>query len=461
MDSSRRKFLRRSAALSAGGLVGNLSWLSTEFAHAQSALPGYKALVCVFLYGGNDANNTIVPITNYANYAAVRSAASNVALTQAQLLPITPVSAPNAGQTFGMHPDLVEIQPLYAQGKLAVICNAGMLVAPLTKAQYQSGGSRPLNLFSHSDQQNQWQGLIPGVAQRTGWGGRISDKLATANPGSQVPLMVSVSGASVFNFGVSTGPFVIPSSGGVALSGTGTDATSVARIGGVQQLLTTSGTNQIVSAAAGILQGALSAASAANPVLTAPLSTTISTAFTVGGAQLNTGIAQQLKQVARLIEARVALGVTRQFFFVSLGGFDNHSNLLTGQSNNFNQLSPALSAFYNWTVAAGISNNVTTFTMSDFSRTFKGNGNAGTDHAWGAHHMVIGGSVKGGDFYGTFQNLTLAGPDDVGSNGLWLPTTSMDQIGATLASWFGVAAVDLPYVFPNLPRFATPNLGFV
>jgi uncharacterized protein (DUF1501 family) len=401
----------------------------------------------------------IVPITNYAAYSTVRSAASNVALTQAQLLPITPVSAPNAGQTFGMHPDLVEIQPLYAQGKLAVICNAGMLVGPLTKAQYQTGGSRPLNLFSHSDQQNQWQGLIPGASQRTGWGGRISDKVV--NPGSQVPLMVSVSGASVFNFGVTTGPFVIPSAGGVSLNGTGADATSMARIGGVQQLLTTSGTNQIVSAAAGVLQGALTAANVANPVLTAALSPTITTAFTVGGALLNTGIANQLKQVARLIEARNAIGVTRQFFFVSLGGFDNHSQLLNGQSTLFNQLSPALSAFYNYSVAAGIDSSVTTFTMSDFSRTFRGNGNAGTDHAWGAHHLVIGGAVKGGDFYGTFNNLALGGPDDVGSSGVWLPTTSVDQVGATLASWFGVSAVDLPYVFPNLPRFAPQNLGFV
>jgi uncharacterized protein (DUF1501 family) len=461
MDSSRRKFLRRSAALTSAGLVSNLSWLSAELANAQSALPGYKALVCVFLYGGNDSNNTIVPITNYASYSAVRTVASNINIPQASLLPITPTSGPNAGQQFGMHPDLVEIQPLFAQKKLAVICNSGTLVAPLTKAQYQAGLNRPPNLFSHSDQQNQWQGMIPGASQRTGWGGRASDKMATANPGAQVPLMVSVSGASVFNFGVTSGPFVIPSAGGVSLSGTGVDTTSLARIGGVQQLLTTSGTNQVVSAAAGVLQGSLNTASVANPVLTAALSPTITTAFTVGGALLNTGIANQLKQVARLIEARATLGLTRQFFFVSIGGFDHHSDLIAGQSNLFNQLSPALSAFYNYTVAAGVDSSVTTFTMSDFSRTFIGNGTFGTDHAWGSHHMVIGGAVKGGTFYGTFPDLTVKGPDDSGSNGAWLPTTSVDQVGATLASWFGLAGVDLPYVFPNLSRFATSNLGFV
>jgi uncharacterized protein (DUF1501 family) len=191
------------------------------------------------------------------------------------------------------------------------------------------------------------------------------------------------------------------------------------------------------------------------------LSPTITAAFTVGGAVLNTSIANQLKQVARLIEANAALGVKRQFFFVSLGGFDHHSNLLTGQSTLFNQLSPALAAFYNYTVGAGVASNVTTFTMSDFSRTFIGNGNLGTDHAWGAHHLVIGGAVKGGDFYGTFPDLTVKGLDDSGSNGAWLPTISVDQIGATLASWFGVAGVDLPYVFPNITRFATQNLGFV
>jgi uncharacterized protein (DUF1501 family) len=460
MDNSRRKFLRRSAALTGAGLAGNLAWLGSECANAQS-LSGYKALVCVFLYGGNDSNNTIVPISNYASYSLVRSVASNIQIPQSQLLPITPVSAPNAGQTFGLHPDLVELAPLYAQGKMAVICNAGTLIAPLTKAQYLAGTNRPQNLFSHSDQQNQWQGMIPGVALKNGWGGRVSDKLLAANAGAQVPTMISVSGASVFNFGQTTGPFVIPSSGGVSLSGTGTDAVSQARIGGVQQLLGTSGTNQLVSSGASILQNALAASSAANPILTATLSPTITTAFTVGGALLNTGMANQLKQVARLIESQAALGIKRQFFFVSLGGFDHHSNLVNGQSTLFNQLSPALAAFYNYTVAAGIANNVTTFTMSDFSRTFIGNGNAGTDHAWGAHHLVIGGAVKGGDFYGTFPTLTVKGPDDSGGNGAWLPTTSVDQIGATLASWFGVAGVDLPYVFPNLPRFATQNLGFV
>jgi uncharacterized protein (DUF1501 family) len=460
MDNSRRKFLRRSAALTGAGLVGNLSWLGAECAHAQ-ALSGYKALVCVFLYGGNDSNNTVVPITNYASYSATRTVASNIQIPQANLLPVTPKSAPNAGQTFGLHPDLVDIQPLYAQGKLAVICNAGTLIVPLTKAQYQAGQTRPPNLFSHSDQQNQWQGLIPGVSLRTGWGGRVSDKISAANAGAPVPSMISVSGASVFNFGQTTGPFVIPSSGGVSLNGTGTDAISMARIGGVTQLLTTSGTNQVIGSAAGILQGALAAGNAANPILTAAQSATITAAFTVNGALLNTGIAQQLRQVARLIEARAALGIKRQFFFVSIGGFDHHSGLVAGQSTLFKQLSPALSAFYNYTVAAGVDSMVTSFTMSDFSRTFIGNGNFGTDHAWGAHHLVIGGAVKGGDFYGTFPNLAVKGPDDSGSNGAWVPTTSVDQIGATLASWFGVAGVDLPYVFPNLPNFATANLGFV
>jgi len=460
MDNSRRKFLRRSAALTGAGLAGNLAWLGSECANAQ-ALSGYKALVCVFLYGGNDSNNMVVPITNYGTYSLMRTIASGIQIPQAQLLPITPVSAPNAGQTFGLHPDLVELQPLYAQGNMAVICNAGTLVAPLTKTQYLAGTNRPPNLFSHSDQQNQWQGMIPGIALKNGWGGRVSDKLITANAGATVPTMISVSGASVFNFGQTTGPFVIPSSGGVTLSGTGTDAISLARIGGVQQLLATSGTNQLVGSAASILQGALAASSAANPILTAALSPTITTAFTVGGAVLNTGIANQLKQVARLIEANAALGVKRQFFFVSLGGFDHHSALLIGQSTLYNQLSPALSAFYNYTVAAGMASSVTTFTMSDFNRTFVGNGNLGTDHAWGAHHLAIGGAVKGGDFYGTFPDLTVKGSDDSGSNGAWLPTTSVDQIGATLASWFGVASVDLPYVFPNITRFATQNLGFV
>jgi len=236
---------------------------------------------------------------------------------------------------------------------------------------------------------------------------------------------------------------------------------STARMNALAGLLSLPTTNQVQMGAASVMQKALAANAAINPVLSATLPPIIQTAFTVGGAQLNTGIAQQLKQVARIIDARTALSVKRQVFFVGVGGYDTHSNTVTNQTNLFNQLAPALKAFYDYTVAAGVASNVTTLTMSDFNRTFIGNGSAGVDHAYGGHALVMGGAVKGGNFYGTFPNLTVKGPDDAGNNGSWIPTTAVDQIGATLAKWMGVVPTDVDYMFPNLANFPVRDLGFM
>ena len=452
MTNSRRKFLARSAALTTAGLVGNLSHLGVRAASAQ-AQGDYKAIVCVFLFGGNDSNNMVIPYDNYSSYAATRTIASNINLSKDTLLQISP---PSAGAKFGFHPNLGPVQTLFNARKLAVIANAGPLLAPLTKAQYQAGQNRPLNLFSHSDQQNAWQGLIDNVPIRTGWGGRMGDKIYSVNSGAVVPTIVSVNGASLITQGRAVSAFVLPSSGGVVLSGTGTDAISKARVDGVKKLLKGESTNELVTDAAAVLSDALSTGDAISPVL-ANTSPIITTAFN----GLNTSIALQLKQVARLIEARSMFGAKRQFFFASLGGFDTHSDELAFQGLLLGQLAPALKAFYDATVALGVADKVTTFTHSDFARTFIANSTRGTDHAWGAHHLVLGGAVRGGDFYGKFPDLTVRGPDDSGTNGAWLPTTSVDQIGATLATWFGVSNSDLPYIFPNLSRFATSNLGFL
>ena len=456
MSESRRKFLGRAGALGASAMVGNLGRWAVPAAMAQAA-GDYRALVCVFLFGGNDANNLVVPIDDYAQYAAVRTPASGIALAQAELLPFT---APRqGGRRYGFHPAFAPLQPVQDAGRLAVIANAGPLVAPITKADYAAGRNRPPNLFSHSDQQALWQGLTPDQAIRSGWGGRAADRIGAMNAGSQLPAVVSVSGAQLVGNGLSTSPFVIPSTGGVVLTGQGSGTVATARYKALRGLLATGGGSEVFDAAAGVLQRALVTAEAANPVLTATLPTggTIATAF----GTLATGLANQLKQVARLIEARTALGVRRQFFFVSMGGFDNHTALLANQATLYGQLVPALKAFYDYTVAAGVAGDVTTFTMSDFSRTFVGNSTQGTDHAWGAHHLVLGGAVRGGDIYGTFPTLALKGPDDSGSNGSWLPTTAVDQVGATLARWFGVPDADLGYVFPHLDRFAASDLGFM
>ena len=461
MNINRRKFLTSTGAVTASTLVGNLGSWGIESANAQGG-PAYRAMVCVFLFGGNDSNNMIVPYTDYAEYGAVRTAASNVALTQAQLIQFT---APSNGKIYGFHPSMSPVAPHYTSGKLAVIANSGTLIRPMTKAQYQSGGSayRPPNLFSHSDQQDAYTGLITGAPVRTGWGGRFADRLATANNGALIPAAVSVSGSQLYTAGASTAPLVIPQNGGVAVSGQAADAVSTARYNALLSLIAAAKAsgNQVVVGGAGVMDKALTANNTANPILTATLPTIIDTAFRVNGNLLNTGIAQQLRQVARLIEGRAATGVKRQVFFVSMGGYDTHTNTITNQTNLFNQLFPAMNAFYNYTVAAGIANDVVQFTMSDFNRTFIGNAGNGVDHAYGGHQVVLGGSVKGGQMYGTFPPLVRGGPDDAGSNGSWIPTTAVDQIGSTLGSWFGMPQSDIDLVFPNLANFTTKNLGFM
>jgi uncharacterized protein (DUF1501 family) len=460
MTTTRRQFLTRTTALTGSAMAGAFGRLGIESASAQT-VTDYKALVCLFKFGGADSNNMIAPDTDYAQYGLVRTPASQVALTQAEILKFT--AARQGGKSFGFHPNLALLKELYDQGKLAVIANAGTLLAPITMAQYKAGTMRPPNLFSHSDQQMLWQGLLPGDIVRSGWGGRLADKLAAQNVGQKIPTMVSVSGTQIFNSGRSTVPFVVPTSGGVLLSGQGADAVSTARYNALKTLLGTGGGHQLFDGAAEILNDSLVAAESANPYLTPALPQIITDAFTINGTLVNTGLANQFKQVARLIEARAALGVKRQFFMVNIGGWDTHSNILTAQNNLFGQVNTAMRGFYNYTVNAGIANNVTTFTMSDFNRTFIGNQSIGTDHAYGGNYMVMGGAVKGGDMYGTYPTLVLKGPDDTGSNGAWLPTTSVDQIGNTLASWFGMPSADIDYAFPNLANWSAGqrNLGFI
>jgi len=451
MTTSRREFIKRSSALTAAGLVGSLGQWGIRAAAAQTP-SDYKALVCIFLFGGNDSNNMVIPYDNYASYAAVRNAASNIAITQAQLLRISP---PSAGATYGLHPSLGPLQTLFNTGKLGIVVNAGPLRAPINKADYLAGRNVPLNLFSHADQQNAWQGLIDGTAIRTGWGGRMGDKIDVTNVGATVPTIISVSGSSLITQGSNVSSFVLPASGGVLLSGSGTTGLNKTRVDGVNSMLAAASGNVLVDQAADVLASALFTGNTISPVL-GSTSPAISAAF----AGQTTGIALQLEQIARVIEARAMFGAKRQFFFASLGGFDTHGTELTTQAGLLGQLAPAMKSFYDATTTLGVANQVTTFTHSDFARTFIANSTQGTDHAWGAHHFVMGGSVRGGDFYGTFPDLAVRGADDSGTNGAWIPTISVDQIGATLASWLGVAGSDLGYIFPNIAQFPTSNLGF-
>jgi uncharacterized protein (DUF1501 family) len=451
----RRAFLRNLAALSSAGLASRLDLLSLIASADAQQTSDYKALVCVFMFGGNDGNNTVVPIdtAGYGQYAAVRPTASGINIAQSALLPIQPV---NLSTPFGLHPALDQLQTLFNQGKLAVLANVGTLVQPITKADY-AAGLRPLSLYSHSDQQAQWQSSISTTVSGTGWGGRIADKTAGFNAASGFPVVTSLDGTVLFTTGATTSPLAIPVTGSFALSGYATaSSTNNARLAAVQRLLALPSDNALVNGANDIGSQALNLSSTVNPILS-NANSTVAPLF----ANLKTSTANQLFQVAKVIEARAATLARRQIFFVQLGSFDTHGDQVNRQQALFAELTPALKAFYDATVALGVAAQVTTFTLSDFGRTFQPSSGGGTDHAWGSHHFIIGDAVHGGAFYGQYPELALGGTSDVGTRGTWLPTTSVDQYGATLAKWFGVAPADVGLVFPNLGKFATSDLGFI
>lgn len=414
---------------------------------AAVAAPGdYRALVCVFLLGGNDGNNTVVPYDDYAAYQKVRGTSLN--LPKDSLLKVGSASQKAA---FGLHPALKEIHPLYEKGKLAVVANTGPLAVPLTRAEYLGGAPRPDNLFSHSDQQALWQSAVAEATDpyaRTGWGGRTADALASANATS-FPMVVSTSGVPLFGTGERARPLVP----GTALAGFGTDAVSESRYAALRKLLARDTGSVLVDVANEITANAIDDLDDLNAALAKGPKP--ATAFP------NSAIGRQLQAVAQVVAVRDTLKMSRQIFFVSHGSFDTHAGQAGTQENLLGQVSQALAAFHAATVELGVEASVTSFTLSDFGRTFQPNSGGGTDHAWGSHQLVLGGAVKGGDFYGAFPTLALGGPDDAATEGRWIPTTSVDEYAATLARWFGVDAATLPSVFPNLGRFAKPDLGFL
>jgi len=448
---SRRDFLRLACCSAAtASIVGGLSKFGLVSAMAQGTTD-YKALVCIFFFGGNDSNNMIVPIdtAGYTNYQSVRA---NLALSKASLLPLQ-----FGGQApFGVHPNLAGLQALFNNNKaLAVLANVGTLVQPTTRQNYQQFQHLPQNLFSHSDQQDQWQSTQLSGLPNAGWAGKVADKIGpTLNSGAQFPPILSVAGNPIFCTGDVSRPFTMSPGSTPGVQGIDSSASGQARFQSMQELLTFDTGISMVQAASTVTgqsvgQGAL----LSNALKNIPA---IQTVF-----PSNNGLASQLKQVAQVIAARGALSVNRQIFFCSQGGFDTHSDQLVTQANLYTQLNGAMSAFYQATQELGVASNVTTFTLSEFSRTFQPGSSAGTDHAWGGHQLMMGGAVKGNALYGQFPTLTPGGPDDTGSNGRWIPSTSVDQYAATLASWFGVADTDLPSIFPNLANFQTSNLGFL
>jgi uncharacterized protein (DUF1501 family) len=446
---SRRDFMRLSCCSAAGAaLVGGLSKFGLVSALAQGA-SDYKALVCIFLFGGNDANNMIVPIDS--RYSAYQLARANIALPQNQLLPLQ--SGGNAN--YGLHPNMPELQALFNNQKnLAVLANVGTLVLPTTQQTYKTYKNLPENLYSHSDQQDQWQSAQLVGTPNAGWAGKVADNVqATYNTAAQFPPVLSINGNAIFCTGDTTRPFTMTPYSTPGLQGFGTSAASQARFQATQQLLTFDSGLSLVQSANTVTNAAVQYGIVLADALKniSPLSTTFTKNY----------LSQQLRQVAQVISARSSLGMGRQIFFVSAGGFDTHSDQLLQQVQLLSEISQAMSTFYQATQELGVADQVTTFTLSEFNRTLQPGTNAGTDHAWGSHQLILGGAVKGNNVYGTFPTLALGGPDDAGSNGRWIPTTALDQYGATLASWFGVSDANLPSVFPNLVNFPTSNLGFM
>ena len=445
MRIHRRSFIK-SAALAAAGSVAGLRPFGAMNALAQSNTD-YKALVCIFLFGGNDANNMLVPFdaNGYANYANIRGP---LALAQNQLLQLTP--APN----FALNPSLPAIQTLFNNRNAALVTNVGTLIEPTTKAQFVAGQSLPNNLFSHPDQQLEWQNAGQNAGSGTGWAGRIADALnPTYHGSSTIPMITSVDGDTLFCNGLSSTPIsVTPGNLGNVTCSEGVECS--AQLQTSQALLTFDTGLSLVQADDTITTNAYTYSQLLNAATQS--AGALQTVFPTTGT-----LAPQLQQIAQLIQVRSAFGIRRQIFFCGFGSFDTHGSQMNQQNALLAEFNAAVAAFYQATQELNVQNNVTTFTMSDFSRTFQPNSAAGSDHAWGSHHIVMGGAVNGGQMYGTFPTLALGGPDDSGSNGRWVPTTSSAQYAATLAQWFGVSASQLGSIFPTIGNFSTVNLGFV
>lgn len=436
---ARRDFLRAACALTAAATGG---------ARAQTA-PDYKALVCIFLAGGNDGHNLIVPLGSAA-YAAYKSARGGLALPDGSATLIAVNTG--AGVPYGLNSGLTAIAPLWAQRRLAVVANLGPLAAPTSRAQYLAGMvPLPSNLYSHSDQIVITQsGNANGGG--TGWGGRTADAMAPSNAGSRFPAALSMAGAATFSIGS-----VVPSASLAPGFDLGLNGFSVwpssaaqARSQALAQILTIDNGVRLVQAANHVRDDALSLSA----LLRNTSAGTVSTPFP------GTTLGQQLQQVARIIALRGSTGVRRQVFFCQLGGFDTHSAQGWTHWDLLRRVGEAMAAFHAATVELGVAAQVTTFTQSEFGRTLQPSG-SGSDHGWGSHAVLMGAAVLGGEVYGRFPYPALAGPDDAGSRGVLIPTTSLEQFGATLARWYGADTAALATAFPNLAAFAPQNLGFM
>lgn len=521
-EMSRRRFIRQAACAGLGtfamsNCIRDLHLFSSAL--AQGPYSDYKALVCIFLAGGNDSNNMIIPInpTEYSSYATIRTPVLAIpnAVPGNNATALTLSSANPDGHDYGLNPAMFEVAQMFNQtagfndlGKVAAVFNAGPLVFPMTKAQYVANSiTKPPQLFSHSDQVTHWQTSIADQPPSSGWGGRMADLMHSYNP-QNGPLdllstCVTIAGANTFQIGNSVQQYSVGTGGVVSLTNPSSPSMAVAaRDAALNSILNINKTNvnPYTRSYAGALKGTIETGQGLSAALSssqmaaywstrANWSKDVANDFRVitpnGGSNFASGLMQQLRMVAQIIEAGVrptgvsnGLGMKRQIFFVQVGGYDTHTNqtsnqpvagaapttnnaavILGSQANLLAEISQCVWSFMKAIKQIGITypslnfgvNNVTCFTASDFGRTFPCNG-LGSDHGWGSHHLIIGGAVDGKKTYGTFPTLAVGGPDDT-STGRWIPTISVDQYAATLAKWMGVDSNHIGQVFPNLTRF--------
>jgi uncharacterized protein (DUF1501 family) len=453
---SRREFLRATvksaAALGAGSVLAKFGEMNALAASST----GYQALVCIYLQGGNDGHNTIIPIaTAQQNFSLYQQTRQGLALPQSSLLGIL-----NGSDSYGLHPSIPEIQGLYNQGKAAVLANVGNLVKPIDRTAYQSNNLSlvPTALFSHTDQATQWQSAVPSSMATTGWGGRLADAVQAQNSSATFPSVATMAGCGLFCTGKQTSPASVPAPNGT------NGATGMAMLMGpsyygsatandMQQLLSFDNGLQLVQAGNGILTRGNNYATTLSGLLK---TSNITTPF-----PSNNPLAAQLLTVANVMSVRSQLGLNRQIFYCQLGSFDTHGSQHATQQALLTQLSQAVAAFYAATQELGVSQQVTTFTVSEFGRTLTPSGSDGSDHAWGNHHFILGGAVNGGKFYGSFPELAVGSSIDANNRGTFIPTTGIAQYGATLAEWFGVPSTNISSIFPNIGNFHSSNLGFL
>ncbi|MGH8108789.1 MAG: DUF1501 domain-containing protein [Arenimonas sp.] len=470
---SRRRFLLGAAggaSAALGGFGFGLSGIAAAAnfgVKATTPIPNdYRAMVCFFLHGGNDTVNTIIPYdqATYNQYVVAREGSLSrplgITRLRSDLLPVSAASV-NDGRTLAFPKEMNSLKKIYDAGRAAVISNVGVLSYPTTKTQYQNETVElPPQLFSHSDHQRFWQLGVPNYTTRTGWAGRMGDLLAAAN-NSNVSMCISVAGNNTWQVGSSVLPYPISSEYG-APQFWGSWNTN--RVNAMNAMNLQTRTNLLERQAARVYNRSINAQVDMDEALN--FSMTLENFFPKNPVGFNPAlngeyndVMQQFQMVARLIAARDVLGHKRQIFFVGLGGFDNHDSL-TDHPDRLKIVADGMAAFYQATAILGIDQNVVTFTASDFGRPLKSNG-TGSDHGWGAHHFVVGGSVRGGNVYGRFPQMVINGPDTLDNQGHLLPSSSVDEYAATLASWFGVSQTDMPIVIPNIARFNTSDMGFM